>query len=84
LPDRFVELRARQWFGFRERVKRALELPLDTAIVFRNNAAHTINDRYPMKLASAVVAFMEERPLLENLAPTDNVVGIGIAIAAHA
>jgi pimeloyl-ACP methyl ester carboxylesterase len=61
----------------KERIKAALDLPMNLTLVFHHGAAHAINYSHPKELASVVRAFLEDRPLLEDLAASPDVVVVG-------
>jgi pimeloyl-ACP methyl ester carboxylesterase len=57
-----------------ERIKGAANLPDNITMVLHNGAAHAINYSHPAELASVVRAFLEDRPLLDDLPATGDVV----------
>jgi pimeloyl-ACP methyl ester carboxylesterase len=57
----------------KERMKLALEAHLDLQMVFLQDAAHAVNFSHPGVLARIVKAFIEERPLLDDIRPEDHV-----------
>ncbi|HEY7034383.1 MAG TPA: alpha/beta hydrolase [Thermomicrobiales bacterium] len=57
-----------------DRIRGAANLPKNITMVLHNGAAHAINYSHPVELASVVHAFLEDRPLLEDLPATGDVV----------
>jgi hypothetical protein len=85
--DRFVRLNlpilavvgVRDPLVSQERMRQVLDLPLNVTLVFHSGAAHAINYSHPGALARLVHAFLQDRPLADEVADDDEVVVVGAA-----
>jgi len=83
--DRFVHLDcpslivvgSRDPLVSKERMKSALDLPLDLSLVFLEQAAHAINFSHPELLAGIVQRFLDNEPLLDGISAPDEAVLVG-------
>jgi len=66
----------------KERMKAARELRENITLVFHDGAAHAVNYSHPEELAAIVRAYLQDRPLLEDLSSTDGVVVVGASTEA--